>query len=183
MRKFVLVLCLLLYVPVYLLAAGEVDPVPPDTSEGEGVLLADAEFWIGRPDQSSSMVLLVISAGKKVKVSGEYREYYEVWHRNLIGYIAKESVRLLSAEGEERPAPARPKVVRQPEPEKKKEAGLYRVTRETSLRTGPDAKEQVILRFRVGDRVEILDDSGYWWWKVRFDGKTGWAKKALLERL
>jgi hypothetical protein len=54
------------------------------------------------------------------------------------------------------------------------------VTQSTSLRVQPDSQSGVILRLRPDDRLEVLDDSGKWWWKVRHEGKTGWAKAALL---
>ncbi len=60
--------------------------------------------------------------------------------------------------------------------------GSFFVTQRTSFRKAATHKSDVILRFRVGDKVELLEKTNQWWWNVRFDGNTGWVKAALLEQ-
>lgn len=58
--------------------------------------------------------------------------------------------------------------------------GEYRLTEKTSLRQGPSHTTDVLLRFNKGDRVEVLEKTGEWWWKVRFKDQTGYVKAQLL---
>lgn len=55
-----------------------------------------------------------------------------------------------------------------------------RVSKSTSLRAGPDSKSKVILRFKAGNKVSVIDDSGKWWSKVIYQEKVGWVKKSVL---
>jgi uncharacterized protein YgiM (DUF1202 family) len=55
-----------------------------------------------------------------------------------------------------------------------------RVHKSTSLRKNPNSKSKVILRFKVGNKVSVIDDSGQWWSKVIYQEKVGWVKKSLL---
>ncbi len=59
--------------------------------------------------------------------------------------------------------------------------GTHRLTKETSLREGPDHTTRVLLRFAPGDQVEVLEKTDHWWWKVQHKGKIGYAKAALLQ--
>lgn len=56
----------------------------------------------------------------------------------------------------------------------------YFLTDKTSLRSFPDSKSNVLKRFSGGERVNVLDYSGDWWWKVDYLGQIGWVKKRLL---
>lgn len=53
----------------------------------------------------------------------------------------------------------------------------------TSLRKEPTHTSPVLLRFETGDQVELLEKTDEFWWKVRYKGKTGFAKAALLEAM
>jgi len=57
---------------------------------------------------------------------------------------------------------------------------LFALTEATSLREGPTHKTEVILRFRPGDQVELLEKHDRWWWRVRFEGRSGYVKAFLL---
>jgi hypothetical protein len=56
----------------------------------------------------------------------------------------------------------------------------YIVTKATSLRQLATHKSDVLLRFAPGDEVVFLEATNEYWWKVSFDDKIGWVKKALL---
>ncbi|MCB0633449.1 MAG: SH3 domain-containing protein [Saprospiraceae bacterium] len=58
----------------------------------------------------------------------------------------------------------------------------YSITTATSLRQDADSKAKVLLRLQPGDRVEVLDTTDQWWWKVRFKEKTGYAKALLMQQ-
>lgn len=61
-------------------------------------------------------------------------------------------------------------------------ADTYTVLQATSLRASPDAQAKVLLRFKAGDEVLLVDSPTGFWWKVDRRGKTGWVKKALLRK-
>lgn len=58
----------------------------------------------------------------------------------------------------------------------------YLITTATSLRRDADSRSKVILRLQPGDRVEMLETTDQWWWKIRFKGKTGYAKALLMQQ-
>ena len=60
--------------------------------------------------------------------------------------------------------------------------GNYKLTDITSLRIKPDSQSSVILRFNVGDNVEVINSSDEWWWEVIHNGKRGWVKRRLLKK-
>lgn len=59
--------------------------------------------------------------------------------------------------------------------------GTYTMTDATSLREDATHKSGVILRLQSGDKVELLEKTDQWWWKIRFAGKVGWAKAAKMK--
>lgn len=59
--------------------------------------------------------------------------------------------------------------------------GTYEITDPTSLREGPHHTHPVIMRFNAGDRVEVLEKTDAYWWKVRYRGRVGYVKAALLQ--
>jgi hypothetical protein len=63
-----------------------------------------------------------------------------------------------------------------------KTTGLFfDLTAATSLRTGPSSSERVMLRFTEGDKVDLISKENVFWWMVKFKGKVGYVKAALLE--
>jgi uncharacterized protein YgiM (DUF1202 family) len=60
---------------------------------------------------------------------------------------------------------------------------FYKVMQATSFRTKPNSQSKVILRFKAGNEVEVLESSDDWWWKVLYNSKVGWVKKRLLRRI
>jgi tetratricopeptide (TPR) repeat protein len=58
--------------------------------------------------------------------------------------------------------------------------GTYKLVNATSLREGPVHTTRVLLRFTAGNQVEVLEKTDDLWWKVRFKGKVGYAKAAML---
>ncbi len=59
---------------------------------------------------------------------------------------------------------------------------IYNLTKATSLRMGASASDRVILRFESGDQVDLIERTDVFWWKVKFNGKVGYVKAALLEK-
>ena len=151
-----------------------------------GVLSRKADFWIGHPARSNAMPFLQVSAGAEVLVQDQEDEYYVVLYRNLRGYLPRHAVKMENAAVEKTPSSpekGRPEVVNtKPAPAPAPASGLHTVSKETSLRAGPDSKARVLVRLPEGGQVKVLEDSGHWWWKVAYEGRTGWAKAALLKR-
>ena len=52
-------------------------------------------------------------------------------------------------------------------------------------RTEPGTDKQMVIRIREGQTVRILEGpreaSGYTWWRVELDGKSGWSASAFLQ--
>lgn len=53
----------------------------------------------------------------------------------------------------------------------------------TGMRESPTHTARTLLRFEAGDKVELLEKTDEFWWKVRYKNKTGYAKAALLEAM
>ncbi len=125
---------------------------------------------------ASSAIVTQIPKGAEVKVIDSFFEkWWQVYYKGQTGYVAK--AYLLS---EPSSAPMETDTYSE-DFNSDGSDNHFVLTQETSLRTRPDSKAKVILRFEIGDEVKVLDDSGQWWWKVIFDGKTGWLKRHLLE--
>jgi len=62
-------------------------PSRPDPRSG--VLLEKADFWIGLPNKTTSLVYLRLAEKTEIKVLGTVEGYFEVMHRGLIGYVEK----------------------------------------------------------------------------------------------
>lgn len=58
---------------------------------------------------------------------------------------------------------------------------LFELTAKTSFRIGPSSSERVLLRFSEGDVVDLIEKTNVFWWKIKFKGKVGFVKAALLE--
>lgn len=150
--------------------------------EKKGVVQKTTVFWIGFPEDANAMAFLKIPPGTEVEILGVEKEFFKIEHRSLIGFVEQEDVKLT--------APATPEALTEEvqEPQtvnvtnRKAADNLYLVTKRTSLRTEPDSRAHVILRLPVDGQLKVLESSGKWWWKVRYKGKTGWAKAALLKR-
>lgn len=59
----------------------------------------------------------------------------------------------------------------------------YKVKEATGMREAPTHTSRTLLRFEAGNQVELLEKTDEFWWKVRYKGKMGYAKAALLEAL
>ena len=158
-------------------------PLPynqPDAriNEQEGIVQRTTAFWIGMPDNDNAMPFLNIAAGTKIQILGSEKAYYRVKHKSLIGFVEQRNVKIVDPD---HPEAAMPKAVEVNELTEKG-SNAYRVTKATSLRVQPDSRARVLLRLQAEDRLEVLDDSGRWWWRVRYKDKLGWAKAALLEK-
>lgn len=57
---------------------------------------------------------------------------------------------------------------------------VYTVTKRTSLRQEGASKAKVLTRLAEGTKVELLERSSFYWWRVRHDGEVGYVKAALL---
>ena len=163
----------------------------PSDVKGVGVLLQKANFWLGLPENNNAMAILKIAKGTKVKILNLEAEYYKINHKDLIGYIEKKLVKLIENEPGAKVAKVEEKIVAEKvspksysssKPIKASFSGAYTVTKATSLRKGADYKSSVLLRLPAGGRVEVLESPKGYWWKVKYEGTSGWAKCALLKQ-
>lgn len=58
-----------------------------------------------------------------------------------------------------------------------------KVTQRTSLREKDSSQSTVLQRLSEETVVELLEETNVYWWKVTFQGQTGWVKKALLQKV
>lgn len=59
----------------------------------------------------------------------------------------------------------------------------YALIDRTSLRSRATHESRVLLRFRIGDRVKLLEKTNSLWWKVQIGEQTGWVKARLLKEV
>lgn len=158
-----------------------------------GILLKSATFYIGIPEKSGAMAYLKIPEGTIVRILEAEGAYYRINHKDLIGYVEQKLVKKVPPAAETAkesptvgnvPPPQKPVPDKSPEPTvaKKSVSASYLVTEKTSLRADPDSEAEVLLRLPVDGKVIVLDNTGKYWWKASYNGKTGWVKCALLRK-
>jgi uncharacterized protein YgiM (DUF1202 family) len=161
----------------------------PDTKGGSGmedpygIVIQVTTLWIGVPGTAEAMAFLRIPEGTQVRILEDASKYYKIAHNELIGYVDRSHVQPAGAKNATLTANvAKPQIqtTQSPKPTYSSSAS-YVVTQATSLRTGPDSQNPVILRLPEGGGIEVLEKTEKYWWKVTYKGKTGWAKAALLE--
>ena len=59
---------------------------------------------------------------------------------------------------------------------------MYSLIQKTSFRSRPDSQSTVMKRFRPGDQVELIEKVNKYWWKIYFDGKSGYVKASCLDK-
>ena len=59
--------------------------------------------------------------------------------------------------------------------------GKKKLKDKTSLRSNAKSDSTVLLRFRPGDVVNVLEKTNNLWWRVEFRGQVGYVKAKLLE--
>lgn len=50
-----------------------------------------------------------------------------------------------------------------------------------NVRSAPSSEAQIVMKIRKGSVVDALDAGEPEWWKIRYDGKTGWAFAKYLD--
>ena len=153
-----------------------------------GVVTQATTLWIGVPGTADAMAFLRIPEGTQVRILEDASKYYKIAHNELIGYVDRSHIqpagtKNIALSASEANPQAKPTLTKKESPKPTYSASSsYVVTQVTSLRTGPDSQNQVILRLPEGAGVEVLEKTGKYWWKVTYKGKTGWAKAALLQQ-
>lgn len=51
------------------------------------------------------------------------------------------------------------------------------------LRATPEVQSAVVVSVPAGEKTEYLQNSGPFWWKVRWSGQEGWLLRALVEKM
>lgn len=59
----------------------------------------------------------------------------------------------------------------------------YKVTKNTSLKSGPDSEARTVLRLSKNDEVTYLGECLKYYCRVEFKGKRGWVKKRLISKI
>ncbi len=112
---------------------------------------------------SKSGVLKRLSTGTKVRVLEKTQKYWwKVDYNGQTGFVKA----LLLSTGEALETAGE----------------YYQVTQETSLRTQATASSKVLKRLGAGTRLTVTEKTGKFWWKVEYNGRTGYVKALLLEK-
>jgi uncharacterized protein YraI len=56
----------------------------------------------------------------------------------------------------------------------------FQVTTNAKVRSGPSAKYRRLGTLSIGDTITVIDQSKVGWYKVEFNGKTGYVSSKLL---
>ncbi|MFN7117570.1 MAG: tetratricopeptide repeat protein [Saprospiraceae bacterium] len=75
------------------------------------------------------------------------------------------------------PSTEKPKSVAAPDAES---STKFILKEATGMREGPTHTSRTLLRFEAGSQVELVEKTDEFWWKVRYKGKVGYAKAAML---
>ncbi len=59
----------------------------------------------------------------------------------------------------------------------------FSITKKTSLRTLPTSSSKVLKRLKIGTKVEVIERIDQYWSKVIYNGKEGYVKALLLEKV
>lgn len=126
---------------------------------------------------TSSAIKTVIPRNAEVKVINSfYGDWWEIYYQGQQGYLNSRYLKLKNKKEDNNDHyfySVNPNY----------SGNHYILTDETSLREGASSKTRVLLRFKPGDNVDVIDSSDNWWWKVKFKDKIGWVKKALLKKI
>ncbi len=77
-------------------------------------------------------------------------------------------------------APPKPPVVAPKPAPSGSSLGVFVVNESTSLRSGPTHESNSLVRVRSGAKVNLLEKTNQFWWKVETNGQTGYIKAANL---
>lgn len=127
----------------------------------------------------SSAIKAKIPPETRVKFIRSYRDgWWEVFYEGKTGYIS-------FAELDPGVIQANEKV----ELDREKKTGSnssannqYTISSRTSLRAKPNSQSTVIQRLGVGTPIQILNKANKYWWQVKYQGKQGWVKSALINK-
>ena len=59
----------------------------------------------------------------------------------------------------------------------------YKITKKTSFRQKATASSKVLKRLKVGTEVKVIDQVDRYWCKAILNGKVGYVKVLLLEKM
>ncbi|MCR4672184.1 MAG: SH3 domain-containing protein [Lachnospiraceae bacterium] len=69
------------------------------------------------------------------------------------------------------------------ETEEEDEGDVYIVTINLNFRTEPNINSEVIEVLSTGTKVKVIDTTeSEWWWKIEYDGRTGYVDKSYLTK-
>ena len=160
----------------------------PEYYENKPSYFAKSTVYLREFMTSNSAIVTKLPKGAEVKlVNSNIGGWMEVYYEGKLGYVLNVSLsKNKSKPTEKKPTPP-PPVISKPKKtppivSKPKKKGYYTVTQKTSFRKYPTSKAKVLLRFRPGDEVKVIDPSDHLWWKVIYKGQRGWVKKKLLDK-
>jgi SH3-like domain-containing protein len=58
---------------------------------------------------------------------------------------------------------------------------VYLTTTGVNIRKGPDNKKKVLRTVPSNRKVNVIQEANEWWWKVEYEGTTGYIAKELIK--
>lgn len=58
---------------------------------------------------------------------------------------------------------------------------VYLTKTGVNLRKGPDNKKKVLLTVPSNQKIHVIEEADEWWWKVEYEGTTGYIAKELIK--
>ena len=133
------------------------------------------KLFLKASNSNESRVAIIIPKGSKVKMLNTYfgPDWWQVSYKKVIGYAPKKYFSKNAIKPSEKSS-------ENYFPNSLTSQHIFKVVKRTSLREEPNSKSRIILRFKVGDSVTVINTSGEWWWKVKYRSSEGWIKRRLL---
>ena len=141
---------------------------PPATSSETGVTTANVNFRTGASTSASRIT--TIAKGTKVEVIDKsISGWYKVNYNGKTGYLSSQYISLGGNTAPEQPSTP---------PATSSETGI--TTANVNFRTGASTSASRITTIAKGTKVEVIDKSISGWYKVNYNGKTGYLSSQYV---
>ncbi len=57
---------------------------------------------------------------------------------------------------------------------------VYEIDSDVNMRKGPDNKKKILRTVAGGEKVQVLEKTNEWWWKVEYQGTEGYIASSFI---
>lgn len=126
---------------------------------------------------TSSAVIQVMPAGANVTLTGRSSgDFLQLEYKGRTGWAHKNWIRIDNSSAPSKPVPAPAKPVTSIK-------GEGRVTEELNLRSEATTTSSILLTMPAGASVKLLGEASGLFYKIEYNGRTGWAHKDWIEQV